>query len=167
MSDKPKNERHPNVTNIADVPTGGLTHGQRFGSRQKRLGAATGGKRLGCSYYEVDPGKTAFPYHAHFGTEEAMYVLEGEATLRLGGKEIPVRAGDYVAFPTGADSAHQLVNSSAATVRYLCLSAALETDVTIYPDSGKLAVLSVDQGNVRLREIFKRGTPVDYWDGED
>ena len=110
--------------------------------KTKRLGAAAGGKKLGCSLYEQPPGKRAFPYHCHFANEEAVYVLEGEGTLRIGAKEVPLRAGDYVALPVGEETAHQIINSSTATLRYLCFSTSIEPEVVKYPDSGKVGLMA-------------------------
>ncbi len=55
-----------------------------------------GGKRLGCSLYELPPGKKSWPYHYHTGNEEAIFVLEGG-----GGDERTLESGDYAAFPVG------------------------------------------------------------------
>ena len=57
-------------------------------------------------------------------------MLEGLGTLRIGGEEIRVCKGDYVALPAGAEGAHQLVNSSEAVLRYPCFSTMVEPDTT-------------------------------------
>ena len=62
------------------------THGERFGYRRKSLSAATGSEKLGCSLYEVPPGRRAWPYHYHLANEEAIYVLHGSGTFRLGAR---------------------------------------------------------------------------------
>ena len=54
--------------------------------RQKQLGAAAGSERLGCSLYELPPGAQPWSYHYHAANEEALYVLSGTGTLRLGGE---------------------------------------------------------------------------------
>lgn len=163
-------ERHPSVTSAGDVEwEAGMEHGPRFGSKVKRLGALSAGKSLGCSLYEVAPGKRAFPMHAHMANEEAIYVLEGEGTMRIGEREVPVRAGDYVAFLPGPDSAHQLINTSNAPIRYLCMSTMRGPEVALYPDSGKVGVAARTPSPMRL--LFKRAsaavTLADYFEGED
>jgi uncharacterized cupin superfamily protein len=132
----------PNVVGEGDLGWSEQAHGEKFGHRRKQLGSAAGGQRVGCSLYEVPPGRTAFPRHYHLANEEAIYVLEGSATLRIGreGQAVEVSQGDYVALPVGADGAHQLVNSSGAALRYLCFSTMVEPDVMVYPDSGKVGV---------------------------
>ena len=72
------------IVRSGSMPWDEFGHGDKFHSRHRRLGKATGGERLGCSLYEVDPGKTAFPFHFHHAIEEAIYLLSGSGTLRLG-----------------------------------------------------------------------------------
>src|SRR5262249_18611103 len=104
-------KRHPNVSNVDECAWHeGATHGKRIGHRDKWLADDTGAKQIGASYYEVEPGRAAFPHHTHLVSEEAIYVLEGEGTLRLGEEKIPVRAGDYATLLAGLDHPHQLVN---------------------------------------------------------
>ena len=79
------------------------------------------------------PGCRAWPYHYHLANEEAVYVLEGSGTLRIGGEEISISEGDYVALPARAQAAHQIVNDSEVVLRSLCFSTILESDVMIYP----------------------------------
>ena len=113
-----------------------------MGYRRKQLGSSAGGEKLGCSLYEVPPGRRAWPYHYHLANEEAIYVLEGSGTLRIGREEIGVSKGDYVALPARAQAAHQLVNDSGVVLRCLCYSTMIEPDVMVYPDSGRWASLA-------------------------
>jgi uncharacterized cupin superfamily protein len=136
------------------------------------LGSAAGGEKLGCSLYEVPPGRRAWPYHYHLANEEAIYVLEGSGTLRIGGEEVRVCKGNYVALPARAEGAHQLVNSSETVLRYLCFSTMVEPDVMIYPDSGKVGIFggAAPGGPKEKRTLskFLRGDEeVDYYDGEE
>jgi uncharacterized cupin superfamily protein len=50
---------------------------------------------------EVSPGRTAWPYHYHTANEEAIYILHGAGTLRVGNVRSTVTAGDYIALPAG------------------------------------------------------------------
>jgi uncharacterized cupin superfamily protein len=131
----------PNVVGVGDQEWEEQSHGEKFGYRRKQLGSAAGGEKLGCSLYEVPPGRRAWPYHYHLANEEAIYVLEGSGILRVGGEEVQVSKGDYVALPARSEAAHQLVNSFEAVLRYLCFSTMVEPDVMVYPDSGKIGIL--------------------------
>ncbi len=160
--------RHPRVVNLSELPAKPTAHGERFAASARWLTPVVGASGIGCSWYEVPPGKTAFPLHYHCANEEAAFILEGEGTLRLGQERIPVRAGDYIAFPTGPENAHQLINTGAGPLRYLGLSTLLNAEVVGYPDSGKLAAAFRPAPGVphTVRAIFKQGTEVDYYDGE-
>jgi uncharacterized cupin superfamily protein len=165
-------KRHPNVANLAEVDPQQHEKGSRFGFNMKWLGAATGGRGIGCSWLEVPPGRTAFPLHFHSANEEALFVLEGEGTLRLGKETVPLRQGDYVTFPPGEESAHQLINSGKAPLRYLALSTLQPTEIVGYPDSGKIGAANFHfdpsgKRVARLRALFRRDSQVtDYYDGE-
>jgi len=56
----------------------------------------------------VPPGGRAWPYHYHLGKEEAIYVLIGSGTLRLGEREVTLSRGDYVGLPVEEAGAHQI-----------------------------------------------------------
>ena len=58
--------------------------------------------------------------------------------LRVNGEEVSISEGDYAAFPASVEGAHQLVNTSDKTLRYLCLSSMAQPDAMVYPDSGEL-----------------------------
>jgi uncharacterized cupin superfamily protein len=133
--------RHPDVVNVSEVePVPGPTHGKRFGCADRRLGAAVGGKLLGCSHYVVEPGKTSFPFHHHTANEEAIFILAGTGTLRIGGERVEVRAEDYIALPPGPDHAHQLINTGDAPLTYICFSTMNPIEIVGYPDSDKIGV---------------------------
>jgi len=165
--------RHPHVVNLTEVATDTDEKGSRFGYACKELGMATAGRELGCSWYEVAPGRTAFPYHYHCAEEEAIFILEGEGTLRLGSDRIAVAAGDYIALPTGPELAHQLLNTGAGPLRYLCLSTVHRVEIVGYPDSNKIGTSAYAPGTDAapakrwVRQRFRAGASLDYYDGED
>ena len=61
------------------------------------VGTAIGGKELGASLYELEPGEKSFPYHYEYGAEEWLIVVAGTPTLREPGGERELRPGDTVA----------------------------------------------------------------------
>ena len=163
---------NPRVVGEGDLEWSEHSHGEKFGSRRKQLGSSAGGEKLGCSLYEVPPGRRAWPYHYHLANEEAIYVLEGSGTLRIGGEEIGVSRGDYVALPARAQAAHQLVNDSGAVLRYLCFSTMVEPDVMIYPDSGKVGIFGgAAPGGSKEKRTFSKflreEADVGYYEGEE
>lgn len=167
--------RHPLVLNVEEVSPQSERRGA-FDRESRRLGSSAGSLALGCSHYELAPGKTAFPYHFHSGTEEALYVLEGTGSLRIGKDRVEVRAGDYVALLPGPDFAHALTNSGEAPLRYLCMSsptAPVSLDVVGYPDSGKIGIAAGTdpaqgfRGNTWVLKLIREDLPtLDYYEGE-
>jgi len=159
-------ERHPHIVNVAELePDRNVDRAPKFACRGKSLGGATGARGIGCTWYEVPPGRAAFPFHFHCANEEAMFVLEGEGTLRLGADTRPIKAGDYVTFPTGPDLAHQIINSGQAPLRYLALSTMVPVEVVGYPDSNKFGTWAASPaGKLWQRSLFRDS--LDYYDGE-
>ncbi|MFO1265576.1 MAG: cupin domain-containing protein, partial [Rubrivivax sp.] len=145
--------------------------GERFEARVAALGPLAGMRKLGAQLTVVPPGKRAWPYHAHLVNEELVVVLAGSGTLRLADRELPLRAGDVVALVPGREHPHQIVNTSDAELRYLCVSTMEHPDVVLYPDSGKYGVRAGvapggDPARSTFRVIARLDAGVDYWDGE-
>src|SRR5215216_2345588 len=162
----------PNLVRTNDLEWSEQSHGERLGHRRKQLGSVAGAEKLGCSLYEIPPGRRAWPYHYHLANEEAIYVLEGSGTLRIGGEEIRVSKGDYVALPARAQAAHQIVNDSGAVLRYLCFSTMVEPDVMVYPDSGKVGIFggAAPEGPKEkgtLSRSLREEAGVGYYEGEE
>ncbi len=164
--------RHPRVVNLDELEPKSSEKGTRFGATRRPLGAATGAAGLGCTHFEVPPGRTAFPHHFHCVLDEAIYILDGEGTLRVGEARVPVRAGDYINLPPGPDAAHQLLNSGTTPLRYLCFSTMSPVEVVGYPDSKKVAARATEsaataqKGQYWVSQIVRAGESLDYYDGE-
>jgi uncharacterized cupin superfamily protein len=140
--------------------------------RRKRLAAAAGaGDDLGCSLYELPPGKRSWPYHYHTANAEAMYVLAGDGLVCLGDDEYRVDPGSYVHFPASPEGAHRVVNDGDEPLRYLLVSTMDEPEVIEYPDSEKVGVFAGsppgDRGERTVHGYFRTEDAVDYWDGEE
>lgn len=163
--------RHPNIANLDEVPLRTQEAGTRFGFAGRMVAAAAGGRAIGCSWYEVPPGRSAFPYHYHCSNEEALFVLEGTGALRIGDGVFPVRPGDYMCFPVGPSHAHRLDNTGDGPLRYLCISTQNPTEVVGYPDSDKIAALARPEPTFGspawVRKVWRDGREVGYWEGED
>ena len=162
------------VLNIADAasfpnqPEGAT----RFGSVMAPMGEAIGAKNLGVMYMQVEPGKRAFPFHNHHGNEEMFVVIEGVGTYRFGDQDYPIRAGDVCAAPSGGvETAHQIVNTGNATLKYLSISTKNDPDICEYPDSGKYAAFAVGEGrsfqDSLVRVVNRKENNLGYFDGED
>ncbi len=103
-----------------DAPTAELMF---LGSRARILasGAETGGAFALVEMIDVPAGDQP-PLHVHHNEDEGFYVVEGEATLYMPGREITLRAGDFFLAPrgiphtycAGPDGVHWLVTASPA-----------------------------------------------------
>jgi uncharacterized cupin superfamily protein len=151
------------IMNLTDVPAKPGGNGGKFDFSQFRIGRAIGLQKLGCALFVVPPGKRAFPYHAHSLMEEMYVVLEGSGTLRQDGQEHPVREGDVIASPIG--KAHQIVNTSDKSLKYLVISNNENVDVTLYPDSNKIGAISAAFGKT-LWHFTRLSSATEYYDGE-
>ena len=143
------------------------------GWRRKKLGAKTDGAELGCSLYEIPPGKRGWPYHYHTGNAEAMYVLSGTGEVRGPDDErVDVEPDDYVAFPAGPDGAHQVFNTGDEPLRYLAMSTMNEPEVLCYPDSDKVGVMAGappggDSDERTVDGFYRTEDAVGYWTDEE
>ena len=61
-------------------------------------------------FYTLMPGKSNYPYHRHFGKEEAFYIISGEAVLKTSKGEITVKEGDVILIPPNENGGHMLTN---------------------------------------------------------
>jgi len=142
---------------------------EKFQAQIGDIGRKLGAQNLGYDLTVVPPGKRAFPAHNHRANEEMFFVLEGE--VRIGSETFPIRAGDVIAHPPGGpETAHQIVNTSNAELKYLAVSTRISPEVVDYPDSGKFGVYaeypSVDGKPAGFRFIGRSGGSINYYDGE-
>jgi uncharacterized cupin superfamily protein len=138
-----------------------------FRARRARVGYALKSERLGFSIWEVPPGQAAYPYHLHLTEEEAVIVLAGRPSLRIPSGWRELDEGEIVSFARGEEGAHQVVNRTDATVRFLAISTNGEPDVVLYPDSGKVGAAERNPTGGGLRKFFRLGDAVDYYEGEE
>ena len=131
-----------------------------YSNRRKELG----GEKIACGMWELAPGKKSFPLHAHQMTEEAMFVISGTGQVRTQEGLTPIGPGDFVSFPAGG-VAHQLVNDGTEPLVYIAMSHSVGADVVEYPEAEKVAA-AVGRFPTGKRFMFKKGTQVDYFDGD-
>ena len=157
------------VMNVADAKLAPVGNGAKFAGEFASLGTLIGARKLGVSLAVVQPGKRAFPKHAHHVNEEMMFILEGAGTYHCGSESAAVKAGDLIAAPPGdGTTAHQIENTSDAPLRYLTFSTKLEPEVVEYPDSGKFGITSfAGKDRPAVRFLGRKETSLDYYDGED
>ncbi len=137
-----------------------------FRAKRARVGIQIGAERLGISVWELPPGQAAYPYHFHLGEEEAIVVLEGAPALRQPGGERMLERGEVVSFPPGESGAHQLINRTEETIRFIAISTNGAPDIVGYPDSGKVSAAERRPDGSGFKKYFPLDAEVDYWEGE-
>jgi uncharacterized cupin superfamily protein len=165
-------KKHSNVVNLSEIKSRIEKKGTRFGYTAKRIGPGSGAQAHGCGWFEVEPGRQAFPRHYHCSNEESIFILEGKGELRIGKEFVSVEKNDYISFPVGPHFAHSLKNTGKEPLRYLCFSTLLVADVVGYPDSKKIGVFASTNwakglGGAWMLKMFRDDLPVEYYEGED
>ncbi len=169
------------VMNIADAEfrawghdagwPAGMNARKEYQARLGDLGRRLGAQKLGYNVTVVPARSKAFPLHNHRANEEMFFILEGSGELRIGEERYPLRAGDVVCCPPGGpETAHQIINTSDAELKYLAVSTRISPEVAEYPESGKFGVYGEFADGSGKPQLFRFiGRPdrgVDYWDGE-
>jgi uncharacterized cupin superfamily protein len=157
------------IVNIADLALQDSGNGQSFQAKVGRAGQILGLEAIGCALILLPPGKRAYPFHRHHVGSELFYVLSGEGEVRLDDETRPIRAGDLIGNPPGAE-AHQIVNTGSEELRYLAFSDIGSVDVIEYPDSGKIAAAAgIKNADFRTATVKALGhiKPADYFEGEE
>lgn len=103
---------------------------------QKSLAQATGLTEIDFCIVEVAPGDESTEHHLHYHEEECWYVLEGEATARIGSVSQPVKVGDFIGCRKGG-LAHSFKNTGDGPFRCIAVSQRNNHDVSDYPRRGK------------------------------
>jgi uncharacterized cupin superfamily protein/glyoxylase-like metal-dependent hydrolase (beta-lactamase superfamily II) len=130
-----------------------------FAGRTLEIDGYIGAEKLGYRVLQLPPGNASCPSHWHAEEEELFVVLSGTASLQTPRGAVPLRAGDFVAFPTRAEGTHKVVNDGTESCEILMVSNYEPADVCYYPDSRKVLV---ERSDLMLRDH----PALDYWDFE-
>jgi len=109
---------------------------------------------------QLNPEQYSAPYHFHRYAEELFMIVSGSATLRTPTGLDIVNTGDLMFFGIGETGAHQLFNHTTEPCVFLDIRTYIGYDVAEYPDSNKIFLAP-------SREIFKKDTIVNYFEGEE
>jgi uncharacterized cupin superfamily protein len=141
-----------------------------FRWRRSRVGRSAGAAELGASVFEVAPGASTFPLHAHHANEEILVVLAGRPTLRTLEAERQLEEGEVVCFRTGRAGAHRVDNRTGEPVRLLIVSTMIAPDVVEHVESRKIYARSyapgADPPEDAVEVMVKREDSRDFFEGE-
>jgi uncharacterized cupin superfamily protein len=157
------------IINVDELEFGSHQHAESFQASGAQVSSRIGGSKLGYGITIVPPGKRAWPFHNHHANEEMFFVLSGCGKVRIGPDEYDIRAGDFIAAPAGGRAtAHQIINSSDAELRYISVSTMLRPEIVEYPDSNKFSASAIQPGaDSGFRQLGVVAPSVDYWQGEN
>lgn len=97
--------------------------------------------KIGAMEVNIEPGKTAFSYHYHEGSEEIFYIARGRGSIRTSDGNIDVKEGDYISFPTGENGAHVITNTSDEILTYINFHNCCDVDVGYFPDRKQVMIM--------------------------
>lgn len=102
----------------------------------KELGRLAGSEKLYVNIDCIVPGAKSVKYHSHSKQEEFFLILRGTGKLRLQGRVLTVKAGDFFAKPGGRGLYHQFWNDGRGVLEILDCGTNERGDVCHYPDEG-------------------------------
>ena len=141
-----------------------------FRWRRARVGRQAGARELGASVFELEPGASTFPLHAHHANEELLIVLAGRPTLRTTDGERELAGGDVVLFRPGRAGAHRIDNRADVPARVLIVSTMIGPDVVEHIESEKVYARSfapgADPPPDAVQVMVKREDTRDFFEGE-
>lgn len=101
------------------------------------------------NFVELEPGNYAYSYHYHEANEEMFYIISGVGIVRTMEREIEVKAGDIIGFPTGEKGAHVIRNGSEKEkLVYIDFGTSILPEIAHLPDSGKIMVFGKEVNGV-------------------
>lgn len=105
--------------------------------------------KLRANFVELDPGKYAYSYHYHETNEEMFYIISGVGVVRTIDREIEVKAGDVIGFPTGEKGTHVMTNrSEKEKLVYIDFGTTIAPEIVHLPDSKKIMVIGKEVNGV-------------------
>ena len=134
------------------------------------MGRQAGARELGASVFEIAPGDSTFPLHAHHANEEILVVLSGRPTLRTIDGERQLEEGDMTCFRTGRAGAHRIENRTGEPARVLIVSTMIGPDVVEHIDSQKVYARSyapgADAPDDAVEVMVRREDSREFFEGE-
>jgi uncharacterized cupin superfamily protein len=88
----------------------------------RRLAPATGLTDFGVSEVTLEPRAWSSQRHWHYGEDEFLVMIEGEAVLVEDDSRTVLRSGDCAAWPKGVANGHHLINESDSLCRFIVMS---------------------------------------------
>ena len=122
-----------------------------------------GGNQCAVTFYDIEPGKSNYPFHYHSGSEEIFYIISGYGIVETNDGEIPVSSGSVIICPAGEGGAHRITNKSDSEIlTYIDIDTIPKTDMCAYPRTDKIGIFTNDG----FAKFYKLNSDVKYYEGE-
>ena len=133
----PKDESRHILTKATIEHTPETRHVHQFNPRAVRhtvsLSDIAGLSKVDLHLVRIAAGDETTTHHYHEESDEFIYVLSGELSLRYGDEQYVLKAGDFVGFPAHG-AAHSMRNESDTDATYLMGGSRPPIDITLYPE---------------------------------
>lgn len=111
-------------------------------------------------FYEIMPGKAAYPKHYHSYNTECFYIIDGEGIIETIDYKLKVKSGDVIVFPCGKNGLHKLTNTSdSKRLLYIDFDTTNSPDIIHYVDSDKIGIIEHNISST----FFKNSDQADYY----
>ena len=135
---KPHTDTQAYVLTKSDIDnTTETKHVHQFNEQAIRhtvsLSDMVGLTKCGLHLVRVEAGDETTTHHYHEESDEFIYMLSGELSLRYGDEQYQLSAGDFVGFPAHG-APHSMRNDSDGDATYLMGGSRPPIDMTIYPE---------------------------------
>ncbi len=115
-------------------------HRSETGAETLHLSDAGGLTQFGCYVETLPPGEFSSQRHWHSSEDEALYLLEGSASVIDDDGSHALAPGDAAVWRRGDTNAHHVRSEGDAPCRYIIIGARVAGDICTYPDLGRRQV---------------------------
>ncbi len=103
-------------------------------SEWRGLGDHFGLTQYGVNLEVLHPGSRSSIKHWHSGSDEFVYIIEGDADIIVGDRQYQVCGGMCIGFKAGVEEGHCIVNRSSDLVKFMVIGSRVQDDRVCYPD---------------------------------
>jgi uncharacterized cupin superfamily protein len=135
----------PRIVNLSDLPWTLWSTDENTAVEIRDPARKVGSSLAGFRVYRLAPGRRATRLHRHHYQEEFFLILSGTGTLRHGARDVPVKPGDFIAYPAGDPVAHTFVNNGREPLEYVATGNRVPHEVCEYPEDGTVYVEALDK----------------------
>ena len=142
----------PRIVNLSDLPWTLWTTDEKTAVEIRDPARRVGSSLAGFRVYRLAPGKRSTRLHRHHYQEEFFLILSGRGMLRHGTRDVPVKSGDFIAYPAGDPVPHTFFNDGDEPLEYVATGNRVPYEVCEYPEDETVYVEALDK-TLRAHEV--------------